>query len=99
MYVVDVDRQYFILDAGLKYATQELYGVGEIILNYKMFINIKDRVKGIFLSHAHEDHIGALAHMLKELNVPVYVIPFTMEIVEEGLLEKDFELKDVTLHT
>lgn len=99
MYVVDVDRQYFILDAGLKYPTQELYGVDEIIPNYKMFINIKDRVKGIFLSHAHEDHIGALPHILKELNVPVYATPFTMEIVKDALLEKDFKLKDLTLHT
>nr|WIF87857.1 MBL fold metallo-hydrolase [Acholeplasma laidlawii] len=72
MYVVDIDRQYFILDAGLKYPTQELYGVDEIIPNYKMFMNIKDRVKGIFLSHAHEDHIGALPHILKDLNVPIY---------------------------
>lgn len=99
MYVVDVDRQYFILDAGLKYPTQELFGVDEIIPNYKMFINIKDRVKGIFLSHAHEDHIGALPHILKDLNVPVYATPFTMEVVKDALKEKNYELDDLKLNT
>lgn len=99
MYVIDVDRQYFILDAGLKYPTQELFGVDEIIPNYKMFINIKDRVKGIFLSHAHEDHIGALPHILKDLNVPVYATPFTMEVVKDTLKEKNFELDDLKLNT
>ncbi|WP_025724674.1 ribonuclease J [Acholeplasma granularum] len=99
MYVVDVDRQYFILDAGLKYPTQELYGVDEIIPNYKMLTNIKDRIKGIFLTHAHEDHIGALPHILKDLNVPIYATPFTMEIVKDTLKEKNFDLKDLTLYT
>lgn len=99
MYVVDIDRQYFILDAGLKYPAQELYGVDEIIPNYKMFMNIKDRVKGIFLSHAHEDHIGALPHILKDLNVPVYATPFTMEVVKDSLKEKNYNLDELTLNT
>lgn len=99
MYVIDVDRQYFILDAGLKYPTQELYGVDEIIPNYKMLINIKSRIKGIFLSHAHEDHIGALPHLLNDLNIPVYATPFTMEIVKDSLKEKNYNLEELTLNT
>lgn len=99
MYVIDVDKQYFILDAGLKYPTQELYGVDEIIPNFRMLINIKDRIKGIFLSHAHEDHIGALPHILRDLNVPIYATPFTMDIVKDSLKEKNFELESLTLNT
>lgn len=99
MYVIDVDRQYFILDAGLKYPTQELYGVDEIIPNYKMLINIKNRIRGIFLSHAHEDHVGALPHILSDLNVPVYATPFTMEVVKDSLKEKNFNLNELTLNT
>lgn len=99
MYVIDVDRQYFILDVGLKYPTQELYGVDEIIPNYKMLINIKNRIKGIFLSHAHEDHVGALPHILSDLNVPVYATPFTMEVVKDSLKEKNFNLNELTLNT
>ncbi len=99
MYVIDVDKQYFILDAGLKYPTQELYGVDEIIPNFRMLINIKDRIKGIFLTHAHEDHIGALPHILRDLNVPVYATPFTMEVVKDSLKEKSFDLETLTLNT
>lgn len=98
MYVIDVDKQYFILDAGLKYPSQELHGVDEIIPDYRMFINIKDRVKGIFLSHAHEDHIGALVHMLEHLNVPIYATAFTMEILKDVLLEKKYDLEKLTLY-
>ncbi|MFA5693577.1 MAG: ribonuclease J, partial [Acholeplasmataceae bacterium] len=99
MYVVDVDRQYFILDAGIKYPSLELFGVDEIIPNYKMLINIKDRIKGIFISHAHEDHIGALPYLLEDLNVPVYATSFTMEIIKDSLKDNDFNLEDLTLNT
>lgn len=99
MYVVDVDRQYFILDAGIKYPSLDLFGVDEIIPNYKMLINIKDRIKGIFISHAHEDHIGALPYVLKELNVPVYATSFTMEIIKDLLKDNDFNLDNLTLNT
>ncbi|VEU82520.1 ribonuclease J [Acholeplasma hippikon] len=98
MYVLDVDKQYFILDAGLKYPTQELYGVDEIIPNFRMLIGIKDRIKGIFLTHAHEDHIGALPHILNELNVPVYATPFTMDIVKDSLKEKNYDLDTLKLN-
>lgn len=98
MYVLDVDKQYFIIDAGLKYPTQELYGVDEIIPNFRMLVNIKDRIKGIFLTHAHEDHIGALPHILNELNVPVYATPFTMDIVRDTLKEKNYDLDSLKLH-
>ncbi len=99
MYVVDVNRQYFILDAGIKYPSLELYGVDEIIPNYKMLVNIKDRIKGIFLSHAHEDHIGAVPYILEELNVPIYATSFTMEILKDILKDKNFDLSLLTLNT
>ncbi len=99
MYVVEVDQQLFILDAGIKYPTSELYGVDEIIPDYRILIRAKDRIKGIFLTHAHEDHIGALPHVLKELNVPVYATHFTMQIVKDTLSDEGFDLESLTLNT
>lgn len=99
MYVVEVDKEYFILDAGIKYPSAELYGVDEIIPDYRVLIRVKDRIKGIFLSHAHEDHISALPHILKDLNVPVYATNFTMQIVTDLLLDEGYKLEDLTLNT
>ena len=98
MYVVEVDREYFILDAGIKYPSSELYGVDEIIPDYKVLIRVKNRIKGIFLTHAHEDHIGALQHIFKDLNVPVYATNFTMNVVKDSLLDAGYNLNELSLN-
>lgn len=99
MYVVEVDRSLFILDAGIKYPSSELYGVDEIIPDYRILIRAKDRIKGIFLSHAHEDHIAAIPHLINDLNVPVYATKFTMEIVKDMLKDSKFKPENYTLNT
>ncbi len=99
MYVIEVDQQLFILDAGIKYPSAELYGVDEIIPDYRVLIRAKDRIRGIFLSHAHEDHISALQHLLKDLNVPVYATNFTMQIVNDMLKDEGYQLETLTLNT
>lgn len=99
MYVIEVDQQLFILDAGIKYPSAELYGVDEIIPDYRVLIRAKDRIRGIFLSHAHEDHISALPHLLKDLNVPVYATNFTMQIVNDMLKDEGYQLDTLTLNT
>lgn len=99
MYVVEVDQQLFILDAGIKYPGQELYGVDEIVPDYRVLIRAKDRIKGIFLSHAHEDHIAAIPHILKDMNIPVYASNFTMQIVLDMLKEENIEVDHLKLHT
>lgn len=98
MFVVDVDGHLFILDAGLKYPSQEMHGIDEIIPDYQMLTRSKN-IEGIFISHAHEDHIGALTHILKDINVPVFATNFSMEIIKDALLEAGFNLEDLTLHT
>ena len=99
MYVVEVDRSLFILDAGIKYPSSELYGVDEIIPDYRILIRAKDRIKGIFLSHAHEDHIAAIPHILSDLNVPIYATNFTMQIVKDMIKDADLKESDYTLNT
>lgn len=99
MYVIEVDQQLFILDAGIKYPSAELYGVDEIIPDYRVLVRAKDRIRGIFLSHAHEDHISALPHLLKDLNVPVYATHFTMQIVNDILKDEGYALETLTLNT
>ena len=93
MYCVEIDGDLFILDAGIKYPASELYGVDEIIPDYRILLNKKDSIKGFFMSHAHEDHIAALPHMLRELKAPVYATKFTMEIIKDNLIEKNYNLE------
>lgn len=99
MYAVDVNNELFILDAGLKYPTNELYGVDEIIPDYKMLVAAKRRIVGIFISHAHEDHIGALPYLIKELNVPIYGTPLAIELIKDSLLEAEHNLDDYIFNT
>ena len=99
MYVLEIENNLYILDAGIKYPSQELFGVDEIIPDFRILIRAQQLIKGIFLSHAHEDHIGALPHILKELNVPVYATKFTMQVVKDRLQEENFDLETLTLNT
>ena len=94
MFVIDVDNDLFILDAGIKYPTSELYGVDEIIPDYKSLIRVKHKIKGFFMTHAHEDHIGALPEIIKELNAPIYATNFTMEIIKDNFKEAGLDLND-----
>src|SRR5690554_6511111 len=98
MFVVEIDREYFILDAGIKYPGSEVYGIDEIIPDYKRLIKVENNIKGIFLSHAHEDHIAALPHILKDLNVPIYATKFTMELVKDNLIEAGLNPNDYQLN-
>lgn len=98
MYVVEVDEQLFILDAGLKYPTSELLGIDEIIPDYTMLIPAKKRIKGLFITHAHEDHIGAIPHIIKNLNVPIYASGLALAIIKDDLIDKKIDLNQVELH-
>lgn len=98
MYCVDVDNQLFIIDAGIKYPTSELFGVDEIVPDYKVLLEQKNKIKGFFMTHGHEDHIGALPHILNEINVPIYATNFTMELIKDNLKEEGFDLDTLKLN-
>lgn len=88
MYVVDIDNNIFVFDAGLKYADDSMLGVDYIIPKYDYLIQNKKKIKGIFITHAHDEQMGALPDILPELeNVPVYATKFTMEIIKRELAE------------
>ena len=99
LYIVDVNQKIFILDAGLKYPTAELYGVDIIVNDITYLIENKDRVMGVFLTHAHDDHIGGVYHLLKEFETPVFASKFTMAVLLDRLKNEEFPVKSDLFHT
>ncbi|MGG1574380.1 ribonuclease J [Fictibacillus sp. NRS-1165] len=87
MYVVEAGEDIFVLDAGLMFPQEEMLGIDIVIPDITYLVQNKDRVKGIFLTHAHEDHIGGLPFILKQLPVPVYGTKLTLGLVEAKLKE------------
>lgn len=87
LYVVEVDNDIFILDAGMKYPPSDVFGVDIVLPDISYLITNSNRIKGIFLTHGHDDHIGAIPHILKYMKIPVYASPFTLSVVKELMLE------------
>ena len=102
MYVVNVDEEIFILDAGFKYADEKMLGIDYIIPNFDYLKENIDKIKGIFISHGHDSQYGALPDILEELpNIPVYGTEFTLEIIKnvlDGQNVKNYILKKIIPH-
>src|SRR5947199_4195137 len=79
------DGSIIVVDAGVMFPDEELLGVDIIVPDITYLLENKSEVKGIFLTHGHEDHIGALPFILPYLNVPVYGSSFTMALGKNKL--------------
>ena len=90
MYIVEINKDIFVFDAGLKYADDKFLGVDYIIPNYDYIKKNIKRVKGIFISHPHSEQIGALRNILEELpNIKVYGTKFTIDQIKRVLQEEN----------
>lgn len=98
LYCLEIDGKIFVLDCGLKYPTSEMYGVDVIVNDLSYLIENIDRVQGIFLSHAHDDHIGGVTHVLKEKFIPVYGSKFTLAVLGERFKEDGFDVPEEYLN-
>jgi ribonuclease J len=90
MYLVEVDRDIIIIDAGLMFPEEEMLGIDIVIPDITYLKENKDRVKAIFLTHGHEDHIGALSYVLRDIDVPVYGTKLTLALANAKLREQDY---------
>jgi len=87
MTVFEYKNEVIVVDSGMGFPDEEMYGIDLVIPDLSYLIRNKNKVKGIVLTHGHEDHIGALPYLLKEINVPVYASRLTLGLVEYKLRE------------
>lgn len=103
MYVVEVDYNIFIFDAGLKYGTDKMLGVDYIIPSYDYLIKNRKNIRGVFLSHGHDSNMGGISDLIQAIpEINVYATKFTMEIVKNDLLEAGItkaNLKEIRPHS
>ncbi len=96
MYVVEVDNDIFVFEAGLKYSEDASLGIDYIIPNYDYLKENKERIVGIFITHGHEEQMGALADILVDLpDVKVYATKFTVSIIKKMLEEENINTDNI----
>lgn len=95
MYVIEIDDTIFILDCGLAYPEDQLYGIDAVIPDFTYLEKNADKIAGVFLTHGHEDAIGALPYFLDKFDVPVFGSELTISLakwyVEEAGLDVQFD--------
>ena len=93
MYIVEVDDEMFMLDAGLMFPEDEMLGVDIVIPDIQYVVENKDKLKGIFLSHGHEHAIGAVSYILEQVDAPIYGSKLTLALVKESIKKRNIKKK------
>lgn len=89
--VIEYGDDLILIDAGLMFPEEDMLGVDFVIPDFSYVLDNKEKIKGILITHGHEDHTGALPFLMKELDVPIYGTPLTLGLIKEKLKEHNLE--------
>lgn len=91
----EYDGDIILVDCGMSFPDEDTPGVDIVIPDFSYLIDCKDRIKGLFITHGHEDHIGGIPYLLRSINVPVFATRLTVALITEKLKEHKLQKEPV----